>query len=749
VSNKLPADLPDYGYVSARDLADALCYVVDDQLGREQFGGFRRTEDYSGLVFPYYHPGEDAPRLRRLRRFKPPTEYKDGVEKVRSKYLSPPGMFGQPHFYIHRKTKPSELVDVQLPIIFVEGEKKAVALRKYLLAAGRPALVVGLAGVDAWTLRGKVPSNETPGKYEPGPREPIYDWRIIEWGGRQVYILFDTNIHHATPGGENVRGARRRLAVELFTRKALVKYLDLPADCPPEINGVDDFLGHKDYGPDALGAIFQKVDNGEPLGEETVLLPHNDRGFLDRLWALYEGEFVYVKAWKSWGVWDGSRWDFNRGELLLQDAIVTTAQRALQQELPLLKRIRMVWDAEAKVWAEEFDGQAAGEKRAKAFTLLCTTYGNQRKVMDVRKLAECDSRFVRWVADFDSNPWLLNCLNGTLDLRSGDLLEPNREDYITRLAPTAWRADASCPKFDKFMQQIFQQKQPHIDYLAQVLGYCCTGDTGAQKLWYLLGNTGQNGKSVLMNTVAGILGKDYVGTIRAQSFTARNNSGHTDDLASLNGKRLIIASELREGEKWDESLIKQLTGDKDIQVSFKGMANFEMKITFKFLIPTNVLPEIRGTDGGIWRRQGQFTFAYQVPATEQVDHLEDRLLIEREGILAWMVRGLHRRLEIKNKFDVPVDLEIRAAEFRTQSDELGEFLSECCDHSDVFSIPTGRLHDAYLRFAGSRARYGSVRRFGRALVERNYEMTRSRGQRCVKGLRLFALPEDEEDDTEV
>lgn len=722
IATSSASGLPDYGYVSAQELAAARCYAVDTREGRAVVGGGRRDEDYAGVVFPYYHPGNPQPVLTRLRRFHAPNV--DGKEA--RKYLSPPGMFGRPHFYLHPDTPADWFADISIPVFFVEGEKKALALRKYFLRRQREALIVGLAGVDAWRgITGRVPDFEIPGKYY-DERGPIYDWQLFTWEARHVTILFDTNIHHETRGGENVRAARRRLTRHLHSLKAVVHYLDLPADCPHEVNGVDDFLSHRDYGEAALDELLRRHDAGEGVDVAAGLLPHNDRGFLDRLWEEYPNEFVYVEAWGKWAVWDGAKWDFVTGRARFNDAVIRTAQLALEREAPLLAFERK---------SDDYDPLKA-ERRVKAFTATCLKYGNQNSVQAVRRLAEDDTRFMRQVEDFDANPWLLNCANGTLDLRTGELKTPDRADLITRQLETPYDPEAKCPAWEAFVSEIMLGRQSLIRFVWQMLGYCLTGDISEQVFFILVGK-GENGKGVLLQTYEHLLGRGYFRHAAASAFEDHNFvSGHTDSIAVLFGARAVLASETNQSARLNEALIKRVTGERTITASRKGQSNFEFAITFKVLMSVNYMPEISGLDHGIWRRVVPLPFEFTV--TERDEGLPERLRQEAAGILAWCVRGLHDKLE--SGFQFPSEATNLRAAYRTDSNRLGDFLEAACVLHPNCEADSGELWRAYLEYC-SRVRQKPLARnfaFTDCLRDKGCTLERTRESRLWRGVGLLA-----------
>jgi len=211
--------------------------------------------DYSGIVFPYLWPGENKPREYRVRRDHPDlVQQENGTIKQKAKYLSPPGKGNM--LYFPPGVKPEWLQDVSVSIIITEGEKKALALWRLAWHAVEDNCVrflpVGLAGV--WSWKGVVGKTFDELGVRQSVKGVISDFDRITWGGRTVYIVFDSNI----VTNESVNAARRELGKELARRKACVRFVELLAR--EGVNGVDDMLGAE--GPDY---VLDLIYRGQPL----------------------------------------------------------------------------------------------------------------------------------------------------------------------------------------------------------------------------------------------------------------------------------------------------------------------------------------------------------------------------------------------------------------------------------------------------------------------------------------------------
>jgi putative DNA primase/helicase len=229
----------------------------------------------------------------------------------------------------------------------------------------------------------------------------------------------------------------------------------------------------------------------------------------------------------------------------------------------------------------------------------------------------------------------LNTPAGVVDLWTGDMRPHRAEDFMTKI--TAIAPGGECPLFLAFLDRITGSAREIVTYLQRAFGYALTGLTREHALFFAYG-TGANGKSVLLSTVAGILG-DYHRTAPIETFTAASGERHPTDLAGLRGARLVSATETEEGRRWAESRIKQLTGGDIISARFMRQDFFEFLPAFKLFIAGNHKPSLRSVDEAIRRRFHLIPFAVTIPADERDGELTEKLKAEWPGILAWLIEG--------------------------------------------------------------------------------------------------------------
>ena len=255
----------DYGTLKAswitHEIADqAMLRRVETTEGREVVGQ-KGSRDCAGILIPYYWPGEPGPFNYRLRRDNPEwVGGEDGKPKPKNKYLGAPNSGNR--LYIPPGVTLEHLKDATIPIVIVEGEKKALALwRLANHETNTPRFIpIGIAGV--WNWRGKVGKTNGPTGQRIDVNGPIADLSRIEWKGRKVFIIFDVNVHT----NDSVKWARKGIARELATRRGEVEFVNLPEDCG--VNGVDDLLAT--WGPTRVLELFDNSVRGARI---QVVLP--------------------------------------------------------------------------------------------------------------------------------------------------------------------------------------------------------------------------------------------------------------------------------------------------------------------------------------------------------------------------------------------------------------------------------------------------------------------------------------------
>lgn len=450
-------------------------------------------------------------------------------------------------------------------------------------------------------------------------------------------------------------------------------------------------------------------------------------GNTERLLDQHGADIRYCKA-LGWCVWDGVRWraDDELGVRRMAKATV----RAMYREAAELG---------AAAGASEQDvqrEQLAGE--AKMLFDWAIKSERERMIAAMVSLARDACEVEPRV--FDRDPWLLNCANGILDLRTGQLGPHRREAYLMRLAPVDYNLAAQAPLFGRFIRQIMCEREELVEYLQRFFGYCLSGSVREQ-VWHLLvGPSGENGKSTLIDTIAAILGS-YAETLEPESLTitagARDANAPSPDIAKLAGARFVAVTETEQGARLATARLKKLTGGDVLTGRFMRRDPFSFRPEFKLVVYTNHKPRAQETVNAFWRRVRYIPFEWSVKDHPGVkdENLKDKLLGEASGILAWMVRGA--LVWQRDGLTAPAVVEAATQAYQTDQDTLGAFLRDCCVTTPQQSVTLGALYEAYTHWCDEGGESPQTkRRFNQALAERGFEQSRSNVARLWLGIGL-------------
>ncbi|MGC5804174.1 phage/plasmid primase, P4 family [Ralstonia pseudosolanacearum] len=420
----------------------------------------------------------------------------------------------------------------------------------------------------------------------------------------------------------------------------------------------------------------------------------------------YGDDWRYCSLWGKWLVWTGVRW--NPDQLLY----VTHLSRGICRAAAL----------------------KAETPRQKAKLASSST------IASVEKIARSDPKHAATADEWDADVWALNTPGGVVDLRTGNLRAHRREDRMTKVttATPRGRSGEGCPAWLAFISDITGGNTELAAYLQRVVGYCLTGVTSEHALFFLYG-TGANGKSVFLNVLATILG-DYAANAPMDTFMEARGDRHPTELAGLRGARLVSSIETEQGRRWNESKVKAITGGDKVSARFMRQDFFDYLPQFKLAVAGNHKPSIRNVDEAMKRRLHLIPFTVTVPPERRDGRLTEKLLKERDGILAWAIEGCLAWQ--RQRLDPPACVLSATEEYFDEEDAIGDFLDEeaqCHPHARV------AVADVFLRWqewAGRRGEYvGTSRWLAQQLANRGFERTRLHGG--VKALAGVSLkPKD-------
>lgn len=407
-----------------------------------------------------------------------------------------------------------------------------------------------------------------------------------------------------------------------------------------------------------------------PAAEAGADFPYTDTGNAERVLHRHGSDLRYCPPWRKWLAWDAAR--FRPDDAGRVDQLVKATFRAMKREAAELE------DAE--------------DPRAVPMFKHAHKCEANKKIRDTIERMTKEAGVCVTPQDLDADPWLLNCTNGTLDLRSFELRPPRQSDLITKLCPVDYDPSATCPVFLAFLDRIFEGNGNLIRFVQRVVGYTLTGVTSERALFILWG-TGRNGKSTLLGVLRKMLG-DYASQTAADTLMAKRHEGIPNDVARLKGARYVSATETDEGKRLAEGLIKRMTGGEDVLTArFMRAEFFDFVPEFKLFLATNHKPEVRGTDPAIWDRIKLIPFNVRITESEQDTDLPAKLEAELAGVLAWAVEGC-RQWRVGG-LEVPDEVKAATQDYREEQDRVGDFIAELCERGERFVYGATPLYEAY------------------------------------------------------
>jgi putative DNA primase/helicase len=457
---------------------------------------------------------------------------------------------------------------------------------------------------------------------------------------------------------------------------------------------------------------------GEPPPEQLpdwITGPYNDMWNAERMKEKY-GDIIRYNVKKGWHIYNGKVWQ--------EDVLGQIRALADRTILDLYKYQDLI---------KHYDAVHETKRNKEFHKWLCASRnaGKKDNMLREAEALEGIASLPEW---FDKDKYLLNCQNGTLDLRTGKLHPHERTQLITRIIDIEYDPDAKTKIWEGFLNRIFDGKKDLIEFIQRAIGYTLTGSIKEQCIFILHG-IGKNGKSTFIETIRSIFG-DYVRKVSDKVFTSKENFYNSmGEIARLPGARMCTTDEPNEGAKLEEGLVKQVTGGAPLLAKFLYKEPFEFVPEFKLWMEANHKPVITGTDLGIWRRIRLIPFNVVIPPDERDVDLPEKLKAELPGILAWMVRGC--MMWQKDGLMEPEVVLVATDEYRNEMDNLQVFLDECVAPEPGSSVKSGDLYSIYSAWClENGARPISSTKLAMKLQDRGYKKDRSRVARYWEDIKF-------------
>ena len=340
-------------------------------------------------------------------------------------------------------------------------------------------------------------------------------------------------------------------------------------------------------------------------------------------------------------------------------------------------------------------------------------------------------------SDLDADPYLLNCPDGTYDLREGlsGRKDHDAADLITKMTAYA-PGDEGKELWLDSLDLTFRGDSELIGYVQQIAGIAAIGMVNIEAMIISYGE-GSNGKSTFWNSIAGAMGT-YSGNISADTLTVGCKRNVKPELAEAKGKRLLIAAEMEEGMRLNTSTVKQLCSTDEIFAEKKYKDPFSFIPSHTLVLYTNHLPRVGAMDSGIWRRLIVIPFNARITGSSDKKNYGEYLLKNAGSyITAWIIEGAKKAIEADFKIPLPKVVRDAIESYRSDNDWLGHFIDECCELDDTFQEKSGELYQAYRAFCGRNGEYvRSTTDFYNALDSLGVDRKKTMYGVMVRGIRL-------------
>lgn len=567
-----------------------------------------------------------------------------------------------------------------------------------------------------WTLLRTIGTTSywrRPGKTDPGPsattgraadRDRLYVFTTsTEFDAERPYTKFGAYalLNH---GGDHTAAARelRRLGYGEPAPEPVRHLTSVPAREQPAFDGTAALNVHEHPTASQAGpGTYTRTDDGNAL----------------RLVDEHEARIRFVPQ-RSWLIWDGHRWTWD------DTGSVYELARDIARALP--------------------DGEGEAQHRLRSLSA--------RGLEAMVKVARTDPRIVAPLATLDANPWELNTPDGVVDLRTGKLSTPDPAALHTRTTTVGPDFEKPAERWQAFLNDTFNSDPALITYVQRLLGVSLIGTVLEQILPFAFGD-GANGKSTLADTVMRIIGigeTGYAISAPSEMLLASSQNSHPTEIARLAGARMVVASELDDGQRFAEARIKLFTGRDIITGRFMRQDFFSFAPTHTLWLLGNHKPAVRTGGPAFWRRLRLVPFLHTVPEHLRDTHLEEHLVDhEAPAILAWLIRGAADYAQ--HGITTPDSVQAATEEYQGDQDTIARFIADMCTlgapGTQTMQVPSATLRTAYERWCQQEGEEAvSAKKFAATLQKppHNVQSSRTSRFRFFDGIRLNQT----EDDTE-
>lgn len=421
--------------------------------------------------------------------------------------------------------------------------------------------------------------------------------------------------------------------------------------------------------------ILKRIEEIDPNKQEKYR--SRDDLTVSRLFsAVFKNKARFNVTEKEWFVYDGMRWKMDTGS--------------------------MITESLAKTFIKALQTYAINKVDDQSYLKFLLKYGDRpsrkRVIEDARDFNYCET------IDFDQDPYLFNCINCVIDLKTGKRMDHDPDLLLSKISNVVYDPDIVSDDFNRFIHEVMQNDEQKIEYIQKIFGYSLTGENTQEECYIFYGPTTRNGKSTLLDVVGHIMG-DYGMNAQPETLAKkdRNSRAPSGDIARLLGCRFLQVSEPPKRMNFDAALLKNMTGRDKLTARHIFGRDFEFVPIFKLIMNTNYLPIV--TDDTLFTsgRVKVITFDRHFEPEEQDPKLKSRLKTEHNvsGIFNWILEGLSKYIEAGEILIEPEAVVKATEDYRQKSDKIQNFIDECFVYTPGFHTTIKEAYDLYSRWCDS------------------------------------------------
>jgi len=437
----------------------------------------------------------------------------------------------------------------------------------------------------------------------------------------------------------------------------------------------------------------------------------SDGGNADAFVAMYDSEFLYVRE-LGWLHWNGKYWE--------------------QDEAKVMLAMRNSFDTRHDCFNRHGRDNEANQTKRATYKLRAA-------------LEQAESILATPIEDFDTNRDEINVDNGVYNLKTGTLIPHDPSQFFTYCLRAPYDNEADMTVIEGFMVKVLTREgedkpnQELIDFVQTALGYSLTGHTKEEKLFYLYGKLGRNGKGSITEALMELIPSPIAMEVDFSTFIAkRDGDAQNFDLAGMKPSRLIFASESNKYQMLNPASIKKLTGGNWVRARHLYKDFFEYRPQYKPWLSSNHPVNGDPDDSVLWNRVLVIELPNSYIDREDKD-LKDRLktLQAQTGLLRWLAIGAKRWY--KDGLVIPEQVKLSTKRQQEDINVFSNWEEEDTEHQDGYFVAHTDLYQNYVTWCEAQGVTPKGRnQFTEAMEKRGYTKDRSSGQRGFTGIRIVA-----------